>query len=345
MNDKLKKVVAETKKKIVKYKMQNIGEANTKSTLISPLLVVLGWDVCDLEHVKMEYKGNAQDNPVDYALMILGKPRLFIEAKGIGEDLSHRKWIGQILGYATVAGVRWCLLTDGDEYRIYNAAAPVDASKKLLGKIKISEDDEDDIVKFLNTISRVSLENKNNCLDEWWKVDRNDRSVKGIVEDLLNGADSRIVRMISKQTGLDKKDVTESLIRLNFNIDLSEGLVTQPIKDTSKQQPVVKQKHTVYSVKVDELISSGVISTPAKLYGTYKKTMLHAVLLDDGYIEFQGHKYAISKSSCVASGTVNNGTEASINGWDFWKISDGNGGSNSLSEIRDKYMKQKGLTT
>jgi hypothetical protein len=35
--------------------------------------------------------------------------RLLIEAKGLGEDLSDRKWVAQILGYATMAGAcrRW----------------------------------------------------------------------------------------------------------------------------------------------------------------------------------------------------------------------------------------------
>src|SRR5262249_9390421 len=33
------------------------------------------------------------------------------------------------LGYATVAGAAWCLLTDGDEYRFSNATVPVDAEE------------------------------------------------------------------------------------------------------------------------------------------------------------------------------------------------------------------------
>ncbi len=44
--------------------------------------------------------------------------RLFVEAKDLGKDLSDRKWISQILGYATVVGAEWCVLTNGDEYRI-----------------------------------------------------------------------------------------------------------------------------------------------------------------------------------------------------------------------------------
>jgi len=78
--------------------------------------------------VHREFKPTTQDKPVDYSLAVLRKPRLLVEAKPLGESLSDRKWIGQILGYASVAGVEWCVLTDGNEYRFYNATVPLDAA-------------------------------------------------------------------------------------------------------------------------------------------------------------------------------------------------------------------------
>jgi hypothetical protein len=36
-------------------------------------------------------------------------PLLFIEAKAIEKDFTDRKWISQILGYATVVGLEWCV--------------------------------------------------------------------------------------------------------------------------------------------------------------------------------------------------------------------------------------------
>jgi hypothetical protein len=71
------------------------------------------------------------DNPVDYALMLDRKPVLIVEAKGMRENLEDRRWAGQILGYAVVAGVEWVVLTNGDEYRIYNSHAPVPVQDKL----------------------------------------------------------------------------------------------------------------------------------------------------------------------------------------------------------------------
>ena len=40
---------------------------------------------------------------------------------------------------ATVVGVRWCVLTNGDEYRIYNSHAPVNVEQKLFRSVRISD--------------------------------------------------------------------------------------------------------------------------------------------------------------------------------------------------------------
>ena len=57
------------------------------------MLEALGWDVRDPDEVFREFKAKSVDSPVDYALTILRKPRLFVEAKGLGETLTNRKWV------------------------------------------------------------------------------------------------------------------------------------------------------------------------------------------------------------------------------------------------------------
>src|SRR5690606_19829373 len=103
-----------------------LNEENTKATLIEPVLRALGWDPEDPDEVHREFKPTSRDRPVDYALLINQEARLFIEAKAMREDLSDRRWSNQIMGYAAVAGAPWVVLTDGDEYRIYNAHVPVE---------------------------------------------------------------------------------------------------------------------------------------------------------------------------------------------------------------------------
>jgi predicted type IV restriction endonuclease len=81
--------------------------------LAYPVLRALGWDVGNLEEVQQEYKRRPRDKPVDYALLLLRTPRLFVEAKSLGQNLSDRRWANQIMGYATVAGVEWVVITNG----------------------------------------------------------------------------------------------------------------------------------------------------------------------------------------------------------------------------------------
>jgi predicted type IV restriction endonuclease len=77
-----------------RYRSQgrNVGEQNTKAGLVEPILEGLGWDIRDPDEVHREYRRLPSDNPVDYALLLRRTPRLFVEAKGIGENLDDPKW-------------------------------------------------------------------------------------------------------------------------------------------------------------------------------------------------------------------------------------------------------------
>jgi len=103
------------RKKIAYYRKSEmqLGEQNTKALLIDPLLAGLGWDIQDPEEVTREFRRQAADSPVDYALCIARTPRLFVEANSLGKNLTDRKWASQVLNYANVVGVEWCVLTNG----------------------------------------------------------------------------------------------------------------------------------------------------------------------------------------------------------------------------------------
>ena len=127
--------------RIVRYRGESIGEENTKNVLIEPVLRALGWDVEELDEVRREYRRRPGDLPVDYALFLLRTPRLFVEAKALGENLADHKSVNQLLGYASVAGCEWAVLTDGNEYRIYNANAAGPEEEKLFRRITIASGD------------------------------------------------------------------------------------------------------------------------------------------------------------------------------------------------------------
>jgi hypothetical protein len=135
----------------------SVGEQNTKAALIEPILRALGWDVEDPEEVWREYRRRSVDNPVDYALMVLRTPRLFVEAKALGDNLDDPKWANQISDYAVVAGVEWVVLTNGDEYRIYNSHAAVPVEERLFRTLRLT-DNGTDVAGALDVLSRHCIE-------------------------------------------------------------------------------------------------------------------------------------------------------------------------------------------
>ena len=137
----LQSVLRTVRGRIARVRAEGIGEQDTKAGLIVPVLRALGWDTEDLEDVKLEYRRRPPDNPVDYALFLRREARLFIEAKALGSRLDDPKGAGRILGYATMAGVEWVALTDGDEWRIYNSHATVPVEKKLFRTVRVSDPD------------------------------------------------------------------------------------------------------------------------------------------------------------------------------------------------------------
>ena len=86
------------------------------------------------------------------------------------------------MGYAGVAGiVEWIVLTDGNEYRIYNAYAPVPIDQKLFKRVVVASD-EPGLTETLGLLSKAQLQGT--VIDDLWRAYFVDRQVKKAVEDL-----------------------------------------------------------------------------------------------------------------------------------------------------------------
>ena len=110
-----------------------------KSPLINPVLCAAGLArLATWTKVSLEFRLKSSNNPVDYALLLAGSPIpiLLVEAKALGESLD--KCADQIMGYAGVCGVTWVVVTNGDEYRIYNASVPVPFEQKLFRRVNLT---------------------------------------------------------------------------------------------------------------------------------------------------------------------------------------------------------------
>jgi hypothetical protein len=98
----------------------------------------------------------------------------------LGENLD--KSASQIMGYAGVAGVvEWIVLTDGNEYRIYNAHAQVPVNQKLFKRVVLASD-EPDVLGTLLLLSKAQLQGT--VIDDLWRQYFVDRQVRQAVESL-----------------------------------------------------------------------------------------------------------------------------------------------------------------
>ncbi len=355
-NAKLREVIVNTIAKIRRFQDRRLGEENTKAALIEPIIEALGWDHRDPDEVHREFKPTSKDCPVDYALKLLRKPRLFVEAKGLGEVLSDRKWVAQVLGYAIVAGVKWCVLSDGNEYRFYNATAPVDAEEKLFCVIKLSDEDLDSTVKILSLISQGNVEK--NILDVLWNAHFVDRRVKRALQDMFANSAPGLIRLIRKMTpDMGPKEIGESLRRLDLQVESlspmpESGLCGQSAPASEEQRtqrkprPVSEPnrprlKKPFIGVSLKDVIGAGLLKAPLKLTVHYKRHALEADLLPDGTVTFQGKNYPSSSTAAeMARGTIT-GRPMHTNGWVFWKYRDDGGKLVLLDTARQEYLKRK----
>jgi predicted transport protein len=134
------------------------NEANTKALLIEPMIAALGWDPVDLDTVEREVKV-FEGTYLDYALKLDGKPRVYVEAKGLNENLDDKKFIAQTVNYANNDGVVWCVLTNGSRVRVYKTNEPVAMDRKLLFEVDLTDETETpgEKAKLLRLISREAV--------------------------------------------------------------------------------------------------------------------------------------------------------------------------------------------
>ncbi len=191
-----------------------MNESNTKVLLVEPVLEALGWDTKNLDCVTREHK--VYDGSfLDYALLIAGKPVLFVEAKAWGGNLADPKWTAQTVNYANNEGVVWCVLTDGVVYRVYKTNEPVDMARKLVFEIDLREgtDDQKGSVVFqrLRLLSQSAL--TGGQLDALGSRLFDEARVRRALENLFRGAPNRFVSLIRDQLPEGERRLSPADIR------------------------------------------------------------------------------------------------------------------------------------
>jgi len=346
-SDRLIRAVGAVAKRILEFAgdgAEPINEANTKNWFIEPLLLGLGWDTHDPAAVRAEYRAHgAGQNPVDYALIVDGAPRLFVEAKAHGTSLKKPQFVNQVVAYGAVAGVQWVVITDGDEFLIYRTDTTAAAQDKLLAGFRLSDPGQrDDAVHYLTMLQRESL-----ALDRLtglWVERDVDRRVRETLSELLSGSDTRFIKYLSKRLpGLKGTDIAASLKRAHVTIAFpkaSAGQLPDPDAQETGVAQLPSQKDSV-SESVDARVGRLLVALeaagatwPATLSGRYLGRTVTAALQRDGSFVIDGMRYRTPSGAALAAmKSVKLGAgRVSVNGWAFWRYA---GDSGTAVRIRD----------
>lgn len=221
--DRLADVIRQVRQMIleIRERKRSINEASTRQSLIVPVLAGLGWDVTNPFEVQPEYTHGGKYNPVDWALFVKDRPRLFIEAKPLGAKLDDPKVEIQLFAYAAAVGLQWCVLTDGDAYRFYNTHAVVDAREKLFRSVEISKSGEHEYaVESLAFISKDQV--ACGAMDDAWRAQEAERAVEGALRSLVADADERLVQAASAgRRHIRPEDIEDALRRAEVRLSFS----------------------------------------------------------------------------------------------------------------------------
>ena len=363
----LDEVLAQVRDRIARYRAQAIGEQNTKAALIEPILRALGWDIEDIDEVQREYRQKPGDNPVDYALILLRTPRLFVEAKALGGNLEDRRWAHQIMSYATVTGVEWVVLTDGDEYRIYNSHAAVPIEEKLFRSAHVSQADRH-TTQTLELLSKKHM--KADMIDALWEAHFVDRRIRTAIDGLFSPEpDPNLIALIRERSPrLTAAQVEAGLTRIRVRFEFpeesnvppavvplqvpsvepastaslsAEDNTAPPEKQDPERQPTQTRGGTPWSnVTIRDLIASGLIEPPLDLEKTYRKQHFTAQVVENGAVVWHGRAYdSLSTAASHARASVI-GRVPETNGWGFWQFKDADGRLQYIDALRQRYFEQ-----
>jgi len=231
----------------------SINEADTKGKIIEPLFADLGWDILgdDLEREVSVVMGSST-NFVDYALRVNGQRRILIEVKPLGTDLDDKK-ARQALSYAAVERVRWCVLTDGSGYSLFNSEWSSKPEDALFTKFELNPDKP--VPKELEYLSKSFVQTGGlDGLARESKFERRLRIHLDSISDQLRAETlARARNLVFAKMREEMPDVTrESVLRaldpvLCIEIAGDAGKRREsPVPKVSERQPIVTSSETQY---------------------------------------------------------------------------------------------------
>jgi hypothetical protein len=304
----------------------NLSEADTRAYLVDPVLIILGYRAPS--DIRREVPVAATKEFLDYELRAGGQAHAIVEAKALRHAVTDQH-AGQCVQYASVLGVRWCLITNGIVWVLYDAYAKGPLAEKKVVQVRL-DGDEEAKAEAWSVLSLFSLESLSRSAPlTQLLIDR-------VVADELIRPDSPAVsalrRAVKDRFGeqVSGQAVLEAVQRSLGQVPVSPGdaptLVVGTDLATTKQK---RRSETPKKTGVAQLVEAGLLPTDAVLECTlYGVT--HGARVRDGQIEVEGKLYGTpsAAASALRAGKA-------TNGWTTWRHKGA-----SLAELRTRLLEQ-----
>lgn len=297
----------------------NLSEADTRAYLVDPLLLLLGYR--GPGEIRREVPVTATKEFLDYELLVGGQPQAIVEAKALRHSITDQH-AGQCVQYASVIGVRWCLITNGVAWFLYDAHAKGPLAEKKVAEVRLDGDEEATARAWsvLSLFSKESLSRSaplTQLLVERVVADELLRPDSAAISSLRRAVKERFGEQVSGQTVIDALQRTmEELAQANR---VEEIPAAQSTASSRRRGP----PHA--KTAVAQLVEAGFLPPDAALecrvYG-----VTHVARVQDGQIELDGKVYA----TLSAAGSALRAGKAT-NGWTFWRYKGA-----SLADLRAK---------
>ena len=203
-------------KRIEDFKNKLPDEANTRGSIIDPILQCLDWNLFDIEEVIREKKTSSGKN-VDYELRTNGK-KIYVEAKALNSKLGKRDQI-QTTKYAYEDEVSYCVLTNGNSFQIFDTFQ-TSFEERLILEFSLTDKklSSEDKVEYLNFISKNSVKlGRLTELNEYLNLKQ---KVREAIDYLLLNPNEIFIELITNQIGkkFDKKHLKETIIKIGNDL-------------------------------------------------------------------------------------------------------------------------------
>ncbi len=227
------------------------------------------------------------------------------------------------------------MLTNGAEWRVYNAHAPVPIEQKLFRTVRIDED-LDSANSVLELLSKDNMREMR--IEELWKGFFIDRKVHSALTQLFRpGEPAKEIVSAVRHRAEDLKlpEVRESLARVRAVFDFPVELLPGPLPAAVSSKPLastppVAAKHVQEAegtISLKALLDSGRLA-PTTIEATYLGQHHTAEILPDGRVRYSGAIYgSLSGAGSAMRIAVKQPEESSswspsTDGWSFWHALD-----------------------